>query len=200
MLRINLLPVKKIKQRAEAWRQLKIFGVVFVALLAVLAVVIFGLISKVNGLNTYITTLEAKKQKLAQTLKEIEELEKKKKEIDKQSEIVQNLDKSSALAAHALNEVANLVPNERLWLTSFNQSGPTLKLNGIALDDQTVAEFMNKLTKSKYMTNVILDNTALLPQSGRNLKSFVLSSSVSIPDPEKKEVTPEGPGTAAQKN
>jgi type IV pilus assembly protein PilN len=205
MLRINLLPVKKIKQRAAAWQQLKIFGAVFVALLAILILAFLHLNGKVSGLKTDIANLEQKKTALAEILKQIEELKQKKKAIDDQTTLIENVEKSSALTAHIMDEVANVTPNERLWLTSFNQSGTALNLSGVALDNQTVAEYLDKLDGSQYISDVKLVNASLTAaQGGRSLKSFTLSCTAAMPAAEaekEKEATPEGPGAAtAQKN
>lgn len=180
MLRINLLPVKKIKQQAEAWQQLKVFAVVFAALLAVLVVVALSLISKVNGLNDEIARLKVEEARLAEIQKQITELKNKKDAIEKQTKIVLDLEKTSARTARILDEVANRTPNERLWLTSLTQSGDKLNLSGIALDNQTVAEYMEKLKKvPTYITEVTLQNVSSVSQMGRNLKSFSLACAVS---------------------
>jgi len=195
MLRINLLPVKEIKQRAAAKNQLAIFGFIFAGLLAVLVLAVLVLNGQISSLKTEVADLEQKKTALAKILQQIEELKKKKEEVDKQTALIENLEKSSALTAHLLNEVANLTPNERLWLTSLNQTGASMNISGIALDNQTVAEYLDKLKESKYISNVTLANSSLSVYAGRNLKSFTLSCAVAMPEPEKKE---EGAEAAAQ--
>ena len=195
MLRINLLPVKEIKQRAAAKNQLTVFGLAFAGLLVVLVLAVLMLNGQISSLKTEIADLEQRKAALAKILQEIEELKKKKDEVDKQTALIENLEKSSALTAHLLNEVANLTPNERLWLTSLNQAGASMNLSGMALDNQTVAEFLEKLKGSKYISSVTLANSSLSVYAGRNLKSFTLSCAVAVPEPEKKEA---GAEAAAQ--
>ena len=77
MIQINLLPVRKIKQRAVAKQQLVTFGFALLILLSVLAV--FGLIvhSTVGGLEDDIAGLEKEEKRLEKTLAEIKELEEK---------------------------------------------------------------------------------------------------------------------------
>ncbi|MGR0481910.1 MAG: PilN domain-containing protein [Candidatus Electronema sp. V4] len=195
MLRINLLPVKEIKQRAAAKNQLAVFGLVFAGLLVILILAVLMLNGQISSLKTEVADLEQRKSALAKILQEIEELKKKKDEVDKQTALIENLEKSSALTAHLLNEVANLTPNERLWLTSLNQAGASMNLSGMALDNQTVAEFLEKLKGSKYISSVTLANSSLSVYAGRNLKSFTLSCAVAMPESEKKEA---GAEAAAQ--
>ncbi len=196
MLRINLLPVRKIKQQFIAKQQIKIFGITVVSLLAVLILYTLILFSTATTLHDENQKLEAKKQQLAKILKEIEELEKNKELIEKQTAIVEKLKKTSALSAYVLNEVANITPNERMWLTSLDQSGSTMKLDGMALDNQTVAEYMQQLENSKYISGVTLTSSALANYAGRNLKKFSLSCTVGMGE-EKTEQTVEE--TAAKK-
>ena len=128
--------------------------------------------------------LEARKQELAKILREIEDLEKKKELIEKQTAIVEKLKKTSALSAYVLNEVANITPNERMWLTGLDQTGNSMKLEGMALDNQTVAEYMQQLESSKYISGVTLTSSALATYAGRNLKKFSLSCTVSMGEEE----------------
>lgn len=195
MLRINLLPVKEIKQRVAAKNQLAAFGIGFAILVTILILAAFMLNSQVSSLDAEIKDLESRKAALEKILQQIEELKKKKDEVDKQTDLIANLEKSSALTAHLLNEVADLTPNNRLWLTSLNQAGASMNLSGMALDNQTVAEYLEKLKDSKYISSVTLSSSSLSVYAGRNLKKFTLSCAVSMPETEKKE---EGAEAAAQ--
>lgn len=187
MLRINLLPVKEIKQRVAAKKQLAVFGFVFAGLVTVLILAVLLLNSQVSSLDAEIKDLEARKAALEKILQQIEELKKKKEEVDKQTDLIANLEKNSALTAYLLNEVADLTPNNRLWLTSLNQTGAAMNLSGMALDNQTVAEYLEKLKDSKYISSVTLSSSSLAVYAGRNLKKFTLSCAVSMPGEEKKE-------------
>jgi type IV pilus assembly protein PilN len=54
----------------------------------------------------------------------------------------------------------------------------------MALDNRTIAKYMDDLTTSEYITNVSLSSTALKGFAGRNLKSFSLSCSIAMPNEE----------------
>jgi len=160
-------------------------------LLSVLAV--FGLIvhSTVGGLEDDIAGLEKEEKRLEKTLAEIKELEEKKAVIEKQTEIIDELKKTSALTVHILDEVANITPHERMWLTSLEQSGSSLKLAGMALDNQTVAKYTEELRNSEYITEVTLSSSNLALYAGKNLQTFVLSGTVSMPGSAEKEADQE---------
>ena len=68
-----------------------------------------------------------------------------------------------------------------MWLTALTQQGNVLSLTGIALDNQTVADFMDKLKTSPFVQNVELSNSSLRKISDRNLKEFSLTCAISQP-------------------
>jgi type IV pilus assembly protein PilN len=182
MIHINLLPVKKIKQQFLARKELMIFGLVFAAILGVLFFISLMVNGTIGGLKADISVLETKKNQLAEVLKKIKEIEEKKALVEKQTQIVEDLQKASSLTVRVLDVVANLTINDRMWLTSLNQSGNTMQLSGNALDNQTIAEFLDKLKdESKgYISNVVLGSSTL---SGK-LHTFAISCAVHMP-PEK---------------
>ena len=189
MVHINLLPVRQIKQKAAARQQLFTFFLSFLLLLTVLGVLGFFQVSKANQLQHDITQLKTEKQKHAKTLKLIKQLEKDKELIEKRIAIIKQLKKTSSLTVHVLDEVANLTPVDRMWLNSVTQSGASLTLEGMALDNRTIAKYMEDLKTSPYISNVNLVNTSLKSYAGRNLKVFSLSCSTAVPGVKQVEKT-----------
>jgi type IV pilus assembly protein PilN len=183
MIHINLLPVRQIKQRAAARQQLATFIFSFCILLAVVAIVGFFQTSKVSGLQKDIATLQQEKQRLGKILKMITDLEKKKAIIEKQIAIVKQLKKSSSLTVHILDEVARITPNKRMWLNSLSQSGSKLSITAMALDNRTIAQYMEELKQSPYISDVNLASTKLSKYEGADLKTFSLTCAVGAPKP-----------------
>jgi type IV pilus assembly protein PilN len=181
MLKINLLPIRQLKKRAQAARQL--FGIVllFVGTLAVLTTVGVIQAQRIDGLESDIVQLNKQKDSFAPTLKKIAELKKDKEEINRKTEIIKQLKTDSSLTVRVLDEVANKVDNQRMWLESLQQDKAALKLTGIALDDQTVAQFMDNLKASPFVQDVALSNSSQKAVAGTNLKSFELICTVSQP-------------------
>lgn len=183
MIRINLLPVRQMKQKTQALRQLALSGVVIIATLVVLLLATGFLSTKVSGLEKNIKDLTAQKKKLQKTLDLINELEKKKKLVEQQIGVVDQLKKKSQLTVRILDEVARLTPHERMWLTSLSQDTTSLKLSGIALDNRTIANYLDALKKqSSYFTNVTLGSSSLFRYGGRNLKKFSLTCAIALPE------------------
>ncbi|MCI5121862.1 MAG: hypothetical protein D3908_11855 [Candidatus Electrothrix sp. AUS4] len=181
MIRINLLPVRQMKQKTRAIQQLVVGGAIIAAALIALSLGAGYLITTVSGLEEEIQRYTARKKELQKTLDLIVELEKKKALVEKQISIVHELQKKSQLTVRVLDEVARRTPNERMWLTSLNQTSTSLKLSGMALDNRTIADYLDALNASPYFTDVTLANSALSKYGGRNLKRFSLSCSIVLP-------------------
>ena len=187
MLKINLLPVRQLKRRAKARKQITSIFLFFLLLLAMLATVGFIQAQKVSSLQTEITQLTTEKNSYSKTLKEIEKLKKDRVELERKTGIIDKLKTDSSLTVRVVDEVANRIDNQRIWLTQLHQQGSSLKLSGIALDNQTVAQFMDSLKDSPFVNSVTLTNSSLKIISGRNLKSFELTCSVAQPAPAEPE-------------
>ncbi|MGA7278808.1 MAG: PilN domain-containing protein [Desulfocapsaceae bacterium] len=184
MLRINLLPIRQLKKRTKARNQLLAFGLVFLAVLVLLGLTGVLLNSKITELNKDIVMKTNEKQSFDAVIKELADLEQRRLDLNNKINIINQLKTDSSLTVHVLDEVARIIDNKRMWITSFNQNGGSLALSGYALDNKTIAEFMENLTdKSTYVTGVNLSNTSLQNVSGNDLTSFSISASVSSPKP-----------------
>ena len=181
MLRINLLPIRQLKKRAKARNQIISFATLLAFLCLILGAVFFLQSTKNKNIESQITQLKAEKQKYAPILKEMQRLEKAKKDLENKIGIINKLKQDSATTVHIIDEVANKVDSKRMWLKSLEQQGASLSLTGVALDNQTVAQFMDALKDSPYITTVNLSNASLTKVSGRNLKSFSLACSTVTP-------------------
>lgn len=181
MLKINLLPVRQLKKRAKARRQLFGMSFLFLLVLALLGVTALLQAQKISSLKTDIAALTKEKDSYGPTLKRIEKLKKDTQELVRRTEIINKLKVDSSLTVRTLDEVANRIDNERMWLQSLHQQNSSLSLSGVALDNQTVAEFMDNLKESPFVQSVELANSSLKVVSGRNLKTFQLNSAVSQP-------------------
>jgi type IV pilus assembly protein PilN len=181
MVYINLLPIKKIKQHAKAVQQLTVFATCLLFVLAVLAVIGFYQASTAASLEKEINALNAEKQRYEKILAQVKKLEQDKKTIESKIAVINRLKKTTSLTVHILDEIANLTPTKRLWLNSVNQSGMSLSITGMALDNQTIASYMEVLKTSPYISDVNLISSSLQGYAGRNLKSFNLSCAISVP-------------------
>lgn len=181
MLRINLLPIRQLKKRAKARNQIFSFATLLVFLFLILGTVGFLQATRINTVESEITRLEKETKKYAPILSEMKRLEKAKKDLENKISIIKKLKRDSSITVHILDEVAHKVDSKRMWLKSLKQQGQSLSLTGVALDNRTVAQFMDALKESPYISVVNLSNASLAKVSGRDLKSFSLACSIVSP-------------------
>jgi type IV pilus assembly protein PilN len=189
MLKINLLPVRQLKKRAKAKKQL--FGMFLLFMLVLVLLVITGAIQAqiISGLETNIAALQKEKDSYTPTLQKIAKLKKDREELARKTEIIQKLKADSSLTVRTLDEVASRIDNQRMWLESLQQENSSLRLSGVALDNQTIAQFMDNLKESPFVQDVTLSGSSLKVVSGKNLKSFELNCVVAQPVKPAPEIT-----------
>lgn len=181
MVHINLLPVKEMKQRVQARQQIIAF--IFVFLCVISGLVVTGLIqaASVSRLENELNTLRAEKKKYEKQIAEIKKIEKNRKLLEKRIDIIKRLERSSALTVHVMDEVAAATPSDRMWLLSMSQAGGRLSLSGVALDNRTIASYMESLKNKSYIKDVTLSSVSGKSIAGRKLKSFSMTCAVAPP-------------------
>lgn len=189
MLKINLLPIRQLKKRAKAKKQL--FGMLFLFLLILALLAAVGVLQAKNikVLGESVASLTKDKDSYSPILKKIAKLKKAKIEIERKTGVINKLKADSSLTVRVIDEVANRVDKNRVWLNTLSQQGSTLRLTGIALDNQTVAQFMDKLKASPFVRTVTLTSSSLKKVSGRDLKAFSLYCNVAQPIQKKQPET-----------
>jgi len=155
MIRINLLPFRVSRKKENIRRQIVIYisSVILVAL--VLVYYNGSLNRKIQDLDTRVAKT---KKELATYQAKIKEIEKIKRELDilnKKIAVIKKLQASRRGAVHLLDSMGRMVIAKRMWFTNFQEKGIDLIINGIAVDNKTIADFMTRLEGSynEYKTN-----------------------------------------------
>ncbi|MFZ7127060.1 MAG: PilN domain-containing protein [Desulfobacterales bacterium] len=89
----------------------------------------------------------------AEKNKEIQELEKKLKDLEQRTTVINDLEKGRHLPVHILEEMTRAVLESRMWLTRMDIRDNAISINGLALDNQTVADYMDKLQAMPSLSN-----------------------------------------------
>jgi type IV pilus assembly protein PilN len=173
MIRINLLPFRVSRKKENIRRQIVIY--ISSVILAALVLVYYNgsLNRKIQDLNTQV---QKTKKELATYQAKIQEIEKIKKELDilnKKIAVIKKLQAGRKTAVRLLDSMGRMVIAKRMWFTNFEQKGITLIINGIAVDNKTVADFMTRLESS--YTNVNLTNIKQIKRKNIYLKSFQIT-------------------------
>lgn len=194
MILINLLPVRHLKKRARARSEAIVFVAVFVLLCALLGGWVVKLNMDVKQMRAEVARLQQKKKSYDATLREIKQIETQKTKLFGKIEAIKELKAKSQVSVHVLDEIARATPPNSVWLTSLTQRGQRLTLSGTALDNNTVASYMNKISASNYIQSTTLGTSSQKVVANRNLQSFTLTMVVTPPVEDEKATAQGGGG------
>jgi type IV pilus assembly protein PilN len=146
---------------------------------------------------------------LAQVEKQARQVDEIKKAFDRlkqKTDVIKNLETNRKIAVQLLDNMTILVaekvsvssseasadsdikPVKRLWFNNFQENGDQIELQGIALDNKTIADFMSRLEASDFFMNVNLKTIKQQKINELNLKSFeIICTRISGNPSEKKK-------------
>jgi type IV pilus assembly protein PilN len=168
MIHINLLPVRQIKKKIQARKNVFGLGITLLVVLALLGVVALVLGFKVGELKASIAKLNKEKAKYQTTINQIERLKKDQALLETKLNTISQLKKGSQLTVRVMDELATLTPSSRVWVTSMSFSGSILRISGIALDNATIADYMETIVTSPYFATAELSGTSTTGYQGRH--------------------------------
>ena len=177
MIRINLFPFRAARIKENIRRQVTVYLLTVIFLIAVMSYYFLDLNGKIKSLRR---DQDAKEKELA-SFKDINikigKLKKTIAEVEVKLKTIKGLEKGKTGPVKLLDDIATSVPRDKLWLTTLKEQGGTLTLVGTAMDNETVADFMNKLDSTESLTSVELVRTRQkkVKELKLNLKDFELS-------------------------
>ena len=181
MIRINLLPVRA-KIRKENVRQL--ISIYLLSLLAVVGVIAYIWVAqayKISRMEGHLQRVKAAVANYAKFEQMLKDMQAKKSTIEKKRETIFALQQDRDKLVRVLAMLSVQVPAERVWFERMTQTGAAVTLDGVALSDETIVEFMRNLESSPFVDkgSVNLVHTKLTSISGRKLREFRMTCNVS---------------------
>lgn len=176
MIRINLLSVRQIKADIGRLRELVIAGISLGLAVALMIIVQVYQTIRIYALEKEQESLSQEIERLNAQSKLVQDLEQKVKALKDKLNVIDDLSKKKVGPVRVMESLSLAIP-QRLWLTEFRESGGSLTLNGMALDNQSIADFHRALAASPYFRDVDLVETSHVEQQGgAPLKKFTLRS------------------------
>jgi type IV pilus assembly protein PilN len=179
MIEINLLPIRAARRKESARFQLTMFALTFICVFIVIVVFTVSANKRKQSVVAQLTIVQERINELDKKVGEIENYKKQSAKLDQKLAVINDLQKGRLRAAHILEELSDQIP-EKIWIESLDKSGKGIKISGVALDNETIANFMNILGRSKYFTGVELEVTERVNRSGMRLMKFNLHCSTTL--------------------
>jgi type IV pilus assembly protein PilN len=183
MIRINLLPIRQIKRKKRLLQEVLLFSLLVLMLVIGITLFNFSLGRSVNILQQDISRLNQEKISYNKIIAEIRKHDSDRELLEKKISTIRELRMNSQISVRVFDELAAITPTERLWLNSLQHSAGRLVINGVALDNATIAQYMTHLTRSPYFSDADLANSSSTVVAGNRLQSFSLTIRIVNPDP-----------------
>ena len=207
MIRINLLPIRKVKRAEASQRQFAYMGL---AILATVVGVVFlhlqadGQLEDIRRKNTILT---AEVARLKQEIGDYDKIRGQREELLRQRKTIQALDAGRTGPVYLLREMSEILspgkgptfdrvtyeetlrrdPNagfnaswdpRRVWMEGYAEDQKHVRIRGSAKSNEDVAEFLKRLNSSVFFGNVNLDSTTQVSGHGIKFVNFGLSADV----------------------
>jgi len=177
MIKINLLLARKEKKKVGIRKEFIVLILSIVLLVVVLGGIQYLLEREKSDILAKISETKKEIAYYKSLTTEVLKAKEAQKTLQDKLNVINALRKEKATPAKVLDELSIDKP-EKLHLESVRKDGSKLGIEGIALDDETIANFMTNLRKSKLFKNVDLVVSEQVEQSKIKLKKFILSCEI----------------------
>jgi len=189
MIRINLLPFRAARTKETARKQVGIFVLTLVVIGGALFGVHLYLQTRVQDLNTRVENSKRQLAKYKKINQEIAGIKKKLAILKQKTGVIKSLEANRRQAIDLLDAMTGLVIKDRMWFTKFQtrqKPAPRVEIEGVALDNKTVADFMTRLERAGFFSSVNLKNLHQQTVKGSDridLKHFNISCGWKVKQP-----------------
>ena len=159
MIRINLLPAKKVKKKKKAPRIIVIWIFAMVLSVGGIAFLYISQRSDIKRLDRETQTTQAELERLKDVDKLVKQFENDKKELDRKITVISSLSASQKRPVRLLYVINRALP-EDIWLSGVTTSDVNVKISGYALTNTGVAQFMTRLKDNPEFKSVDLVESA----------------------------------------
>jgi type IV pilus assembly protein PilN len=172
MIRINLLPFRTERKKENVRRQVSLFLLSLILVLVVLVYYNFSLSSKIGKLNDKISATKTDLERYNEINKEIAKIKNNLETLRKKMAVIEKLESDRHAPVRLMDTLTQVLMAKRMWFTKLDVKEKAVNIQGIALDNKTVADFMVRLQKSGLFSSVNLKNLKRQEVQKTNLKSF----------------------------
>ena len=198
MIRINLLPFRAARRKENIRQQASVFTLSFFLVLILMTWYHFSLGGRIDNLEGEISEKKDQLNRFIKINNEIAAIKKQLKDLNQKIDIIATLQANRQGPVRLLDAMTGIVVPKRMWFTSMEErqakggdglATKVIAINGLALDNKTVADFMKRLEASKLFSSVNLITLRQDKSGGNlNLKNFSVNcNAISVATAEEKD-------------
>jgi type IV pilus assembly protein PilN len=183
MIRINLLVAHKVQKDKDNHWLVKgiILGYTLFLLTAFLG---YWLLSEqVQNLKKEKETLEKQTRTSADLQKEIQTLKARRTLTQARLDLLQNLEHDRQGPVQLMEFLSTSLPLNQLWLITLKENGPEIRLEGMSLTNEILANYIKRLETSPLIKQVDLIQSTQANYKNLKVKQFALIAWTKVPPP-----------------
>jgi type IV pilus assembly protein PilN len=187
MIRINLLPIGRRPVEEKIRKEITVFFLLIFFSLSVMVYFHIDHTRTIKQITAEKKTVDSEIRRYQDRQRQLQALQEKHKMLEQKLGVIEQLRKNRDVQVRVLDQLAVLVPTDKMWIKTLTQKGNTLTLTGVARGNEVIAQFMEALEKSPYIdaNGVVLKQSRQVKIQGYKLKNFNLSARVIVPAPAK---------------
>jgi len=172
MIRINLIRGKR-KKKAQFNAEM-MYMLIPVLVLAAVFVHYRVVQGTIDDLNTKITTANREVERLKKEIGEVEKFKARKAELQQKVDIISKLQEGRTGPMKVFDAISASIP-EKCWIDQLSIKDDKVSLNGVALNNYTIANFMTALGQSGRFRDVVLGSAEQATVMNTKLVKFNLT-------------------------
>ncbi|MBL0716509.1 MAG: PilN domain-containing protein, partial [Desulfosarcina sp.] len=145
MIRINLLPFRAARKQENIRRQVFVFLSMLTIVVIASVIIHVWMSNDVQALSKEVADKKTELARYDKINKEIEKIKKQLETFDKKINVIKTLELNRKGSLRLLESMTGIVIENRMWLTSMSDQKGNVSIKGIAIDEETVADFMRHL-------------------------------------------------------
>lgn len=176
MIRINLLAAQEPQRQDQAPGTRTLF---LLAMGVILAVIILGywiLGAQNRRLEEEKIALEKQAQGFSALQREIKELKDKKELAQNRLTLLTRLEKERHGPVRLLEQLSVALPVNQLWITSLKETGSEIRLDGMSLSNQILADYMKRLETLEPISRIDLVQSGQVAYKDLKIKQFTINA------------------------
>lgn len=178
MIRINLLPFRAARTKENIRRQISVFFLSMILLALILSAGNMYLGNRVEALENRLSHIRQEIARYEEKARQVEIFRKELAELNKKIDIVNQLKSHRKEPPLLLAELTDLVVPGQMQIQKMRYNGKTLAIDGLAMDNETIAVFMRRLERSERIGEVNLVSAKQRVQYEVEMKDFGINCTV----------------------
>jgi type IV pilus assembly protein PilN len=183
MIRINLLAAHEFRKGSKNRWLITAVIPAYVVFLAFILIGTWILDHRVQNLKIEKEILQEQTRAAEPLRKKIVEFKKKKDLAQSRLALLENLEKDRHGPVRLMEFLSTILPTNQLWLTALKENGPEIRLEGMSLSNEILADYLKRLSSSSKIHRVDLIQSIQTTYKELRVKQFSLVAWTKLPAP-----------------